>query len=59
MMEREINKISTDDIRGTDLPTEYIAGFALLIVALVGGFIFYSMRNANNSLPSYTKNRLD
>ena len=41
MMDRETKKISEDDIRGTDIPTEYLVGFAFLVIAVAGVFIFY------------------
>ena len=41
MMDRETKKISEDDIRGTDIPTEYLVGFAFLVIAAAGVFIFY------------------
>ena len=41
MMETEIAKISEDDIRGTDIPIEYVAGIALILVAMVGGVLFH------------------
>ena len=59
LMEREISKITQDDIRGTDIPIEYVAGFAIVLVALLGGVVFHSYRNSERSLPLTHKNRLD
>ena len=41
MMDFQTKKISEDDIRGTDIPTEYLVGFAFIMIAAVGIFIFY------------------
>ena len=40
MMEVEIKKISEDDIRGSDIQTEYVAVFAMVIVAVMGLFFY-------------------
>lgn len=37
----QIDKITEDDIRGTDIPIEYVGGCALMLVALVGGLLFH------------------
>ena len=40
MMRRETRKIVEDDIRGSDIPTEYIFGAAFLVIFIAGAFIF-------------------
>ena len=40
-MAKETAKIVEDDIRGTDIPTEYVIGFAFILIAIVGAYIFY------------------
>ena len=40
MMRRETKKIVEDDIRGSDIPTEYIFGAAFLVIFIAGAFIF-------------------
>ena len=59
MMLRETNKIDTDDIRGSDIPTEYIFGAAFLVIAIAGGFLFKQLSGSERSLPLASKNRLD
>lgn len=59
LMAKETAKIVEDDIRGTDIPTEYVIGFAFILIAIVGAYIFYQISSSRNSLPMASKNRLD
>jgi hypothetical protein len=59
IMNLEINKITDDDIRGTDLDTDFTMGIALVVIALVGAFVYYQLKNSDRSLPMTAKNRLD
>lgn len=59
VMRVEINKIKTEDIRGDDMSTDYLVLFAFVVIALIGGFIFYQISQANRSLPLTSKNRVD
>ena len=59
IMTNEINKITDDQIRGTDLDTDFTMGIALVAIALVGAFVYYQLKNSERSLPMTAKNRLD
>ena len=53
------SKVSAKQIRGTDVPTEYIAVGAFLIIALAGAFVGFQVKKAGSGLPLGEKNRLD
>ena len=58
-MSFEISKITDEEIRGTDISTDFTMGIAFLVIAAAAAFIFYQIKNSERSLPMTTKNRLD
>ena len=53
------NRIEGTEIRGTDVPTEYIFIFAFVFIATIGGFVGYQIRQSRSSLPIASGKRLD
>ena len=52
-------KVKGDDIRGTDVPIEYVFIFAFFFIGTIGAFVFYQVKKARSSLPMAGQKRLD
>ena len=52
-------RIEGKEIRGTDVPIEYILIFAFVFIGTIGGFVGYQVKQSRSSLPIASGKRLD
>ena len=55
----ENTSFDASEIRGTDLPTEYVAILGFLFIGIVGGFVAISVKKAQSTLPIDSVKRND
>ena len=46
LFKEESTNLDASEIRGTDVPTEYVAILGFLFIAIVGGFVAISVKKA-------------
>ena len=55
----ENSNLDVSEIRGTDVPTGYVAILGFLFIAIVGGFVAISVKKAQSTLPIDSVKRND
>ena len=57
MITKNANKVKSSHIRGTDIPTEYFALFAFVVIATIGVCVGLQVKKKGSALPmaSYPK----
>ena len=51
--------VTGQDIRGTDIPTEYIFIFAFFFIGTIGAFVGFQIKKSRSTLPLASGKRLD
>ena len=59
MISGQNKKISKDEIRGTDISTEYLFIFAIAFIATIGGLVAWQIKKGSATLPIATHKRID